>query len=104
VVREHISLAVIALVWAVTAALLIVADHSAIRAFVGWGSCGRRLDMAEQMLGEVMAELSAIDPDRAWELARQYQQMVTLIPMIDQALVTDVERRKHAKRPLPHVQ
>ena len=89
--REHISLAVVALVWAATAALLILADQSAMRAFAGWGSCRRRLALAEQMLGEVLAELSETEPDRACELARQYQQMVTLIPMTDQELVRDVD-------------
>jgi hypothetical protein len=91
-VREHISLVVIALVWAATAVLLILAHHSATRALAGWLSCRRRLDLAEQMLGEVLAELSTGDSERTRELARQYQQIVTLIPTTDEEPATGVER------------
>jgi hypothetical protein len=91
-VRENISLAVIALVWAATAVLLILADHSATRGLAGWASCRRRLDLAEQMLGEALAELSTTDPGRTRELARQYKEIVSLIPTIDREPVTDVEQ------------
>ena len=94
--RENISLAVIALVWAATAVLLILADRSATRGQAGWVSCRRRLDLAEQMLGEVLSELSITDPDRTRELARQYKEIVSLIPTIDREPVTNAEMLVHA--------
>jgi hypothetical protein len=91
-VREPISLAVIALVWALTAVLLILRDQAAMRASAGWELCSQKLDIAEKMLGEALAELSAADPDRSRTLARQFRQMVTLIDMADRDPAVDVER------------